>query len=157
MKAHLISSFQRAYRMERWTFFTKSRCNTLYWKKNKDERYIQNWWPIPLLKIDTRFLLKDFVERLKSVFLFSFPLNQTAQVKDKFISKDRGLISDKLQNYGYFKIKRLVSCSLYSKSIWFCQSSFLIFCTWKIWFWWRHYKQGKSSTKISIDIWNGWS
>ena len=67
--------------------FTKTAVMRLIEKKDKDKRYIQNRRSISLLNVVT-------VDWLIKSLPYLLPPNQTAHVKDAFISKGRGTICD---------------------------------------------------------------
>ena len=56
-------------------------------KKDKDKRFIKNWRPIPLLNRDMKIISKILSTRMKNVLLFLISSNQTAHVKNRFISE----------------------------------------------------------------------
>ena len=60
-------------------------------KKDRDRKFVKNWWPISLLNVDTKLLAKSLAEKLKHAFpdLIS---NQTAYVKNRCIGKSDRLI-----------------------------------------------------------------
>ena len=66
-------------------------------KKDKDKRFIKNWRPISLLNTDMKIINKVFSRRIKGVLPYLISSNQTAYVKNRFISKSGRLISDILE------------------------------------------------------------
>ena len=74
-------------------------------KKNIDKKLIKNWRPISLLSIDTKLFSKELAERLKKVLPSLISRNQTAYVKERFISEGSRLISDVLEISDNLKIK----------------------------------------------------
>ena len=63
-------------------------------KKDKDKRFIENWRPISLLNVDAKLISKTLALRLKDVLPSIVSTNQTAYVKNRFISESGRLISD---------------------------------------------------------------
>ena len=47
-------------------------------KKDKDKRFIKNWWPISLLNTDMKIIGKVLSTKIKSVLPFLISSNQTA-------------------------------------------------------------------------------
>ena len=66
-------------------------------KKDKDKRFIKNWRPISLLNTDMKIISKVLSTRIKSVLPYLISSNQTAYVKNRFISKSGRVISDILE------------------------------------------------------------
>ena len=63
-------------------------------KKDRDKRFVKNWRPITLLNVDTKILSKSLAEKRKHTLPELIPSNQTAFVKNRFISESGRLISD---------------------------------------------------------------
>ena len=66
-------------------------------KKDRDKRFVKNWRPISLLNVDTKILSKSLAEKLKHVLPELISSNQTAYVKNRYISKSGRLISDVIE------------------------------------------------------------
>ena len=67
-------------------------------KKDKDKRFIKNWRPISLLNTDVKIISKVLSTRTKGVlFPYLISSNQTAYVKNRFISESGRVISDILE------------------------------------------------------------
>ena len=66
-------------------------------KKDKDKRFIKNWRPILLLNTDMKVISKVLSTRIKNVLPFLISSNQTAYVKNRFISESGRVISDILE------------------------------------------------------------
>ena len=66
-------------------------------KKDRDKRFVKNWQPILLLKVDIKILSKSLAEKLKHVLPELIPSNQTAYVKNWCVSKSGRLISDVIE------------------------------------------------------------
>ena len=56
-------------------------------KKDKDKRFMKNWRPISLLNTDTKIKSKVLSTRIKNVLPCLISSNQTAYVKNSFISE----------------------------------------------------------------------
>ena len=52
---------------EKWHSSTSQRQTVikLIEKKDKDKRFLENWWPFSLLKLDLKTISKTFSEKLK--------------------------------------------------------------------------------------------
>ena len=66
-------------------------------KKDKDKRFMKNWRPISLLNTDTKIKGKVLSTRIKNVLPCLISSNQTAYVKNRFISEGGRVISDILE------------------------------------------------------------
>ena len=66
-------------------------------KKDKDKRFIKNWRPISLLNTDMKIISKVLSKRIKGVSPYLISSNQTAYVKNRFISESGRVISDILE------------------------------------------------------------
>ena len=67
-------------------------------KKNaKDKRFIKNWRPISLLNTDMKIISKVLSTRIKHLLPILISSNQTAYVKNRFISESGRVISDILE------------------------------------------------------------
>ena len=55
-------------------------------KRDKDKKFIKNWWPISLLKTDMKIISKVLSTRIKGVLPYLISSNQTAYVKNRSIS-----------------------------------------------------------------------
>ena len=79
-------------------------------KKDRDKRFIENSRPISLFNVDSKLISKTLALRLKNVLPSLISRNQTAYVKNRFISESGRLISDikdvsdRLNIYGYLII-----------------------------------------------------
>ena len=63
-------------------------------KKDKDKKFIENWRPISLLKVDTKILSKVLASRLKPTLPSIISHDQTAYVPGRFIGESVRLVSD---------------------------------------------------------------
>ena len=66
-------------------------------KRDKDKKFIKNWWPISLLKTDMKIISKVLSTRIKGVLPYLISSNQTAYVKNRSISDSGRLVSDILE------------------------------------------------------------
>ena len=66
-------------------------------KKDKDKRFIKNWRPISLFNTDTKIIIKVLSTRIKNVLPFLICSDQTAYVKNRFISERGRVMSDILE------------------------------------------------------------
>ena len=69
---------------------------------------IKNWHPISLLNVGSKLISKSLANRSQDVMPNLVNKNQSALVNNRFISKDRGLISDILQITDSLQIDRLL-------------------------------------------------
>ena len=63
-------------------------------KNNRYKRFIQYWKSISLLNVDLKIISKVLSEKLKKVLPSLISLQQTADVKNRYICKSGRLISD---------------------------------------------------------------
>ena len=59
-------------------------------KKHRDKRFVRNWWPIPLLNLNTKILSKSLAEKLKHalpelIASFLEQLNAFVRRKDNYL------------------------------------------------------------------------
>ena len=90
----MIQSFNFAYSKQELSSSKKQAVIKLIEKKDKDKRLIENWRPISLLNVDSKLISKTLALRLKNVLTSLISPNQTAYVKNRFISESGRLISD---------------------------------------------------------------
>lgn len=67
---------------------------TLLPKPNKDNRYIENWRPIPLLTSDYKLLTSLFAKRLKPCLEDIISITQSGFIKGRHISNNIRLVLD---------------------------------------------------------------
>ena len=60
---------------------------TLKEKKRKRLLLFRNWWPIPLLNVDTKIMIKVLAARIKVVLPSIIHHNQTGYIKDHYIGE----------------------------------------------------------------------
>ena len=78
-------------------------------KKDKDERYIQNWRPLSLLNTDVKILSKALAQRLKKTLPLLISANQSVFVDGWFISEGGRLISGLLKISDTLKLDGLLA------------------------------------------------
>ena len=69
-------------------------------KKDRDKRFIKNWRPIPLLNTNLKLISKALATRLKDIVPDLISSNQTAYMKNRYISASGRLIYDVLEMDG---------------------------------------------------------
>ena len=62
-------------------------------KKDRKKCFVKNWRLIPLLNVDTKILSKPLAEKLRHALSKLLSSNQTAYVKNQYMSESRRLIS----------------------------------------------------------------
>ena len=103
----MLASVHSAFSSQELSTSQRQAVIKLIEKKDRDKRLIQNWRPISLLNIDSKLITKALAARLKNVLPTLISSNQTAYVKNRFISEGGRLIydilemSDLLQEEGY--------------------------------------------------------
>ena len=102
VKAPLLLAIEKAYLVKQLSASQKQAEINLTEKKGRDKRYIQNWPPISLLKVDAKLISKALAERLKNVLPEIMSPNQNAYVKNRCIIKGGRLISDLLEMERFF-------------------------------------------------------
>ena len=80
-KASLLCSVDKAFKVGELNTSQKQAVLKLIEKKDKYKRLIKNWRPISLLNVDTKFVSKVLVERLKTTFRSLTSTNQTTLFK----------------------------------------------------------------------------
>ena len=100
--APLLLAIEKAYLVKQLSASQKQAEINLTEKKGRDKRYIQNWPPISLLKVDAKLISKALAERLKNVLPEIMSPNQNAYVKNRCIIKGGRLISDLLEMERFF-------------------------------------------------------
>ena len=97
VKKLFLASFHKAYLNQEISTSQKQAVIKMLEKKDKDKRFTKNWRPISLLNIDTKIIRKVLSTRIKSVLPFLISSNQTAYVRNRFISESGILIPDILE------------------------------------------------------------
>ena len=80
------------------SYFSKKTNYKTTSKKERDKRFVKNWWPISSLNVDIKILSRSFAEKLKHCLHELISSNQTAYVKNWCISESGRLISDVIEN-----------------------------------------------------------
>ena len=94
IKTFFISSIKKSKEIKELCPSQRQAVIKLIEKKGRDKRFIKNWRPISLLNVDTKLISKVLSERIKNVLPSIISENQTAYVKNRFISEGRRLIDD---------------------------------------------------------------
>ena len=90
----LLASIHQAFLNQELSASQKQAVIKMLEKKDKDKRFIKNWSPISLLNTDTKIISKVLSTGIKGVLPYLISSNQTAYVKNRFISESGRLISD---------------------------------------------------------------
>ena len=90
----LLASIHQAFLNQELSASQKQAVIKMFEKKDKDKRFIKNWSPISLLNTDTKIISKVLSTGIKGVLPYLISSNQTAYVKNRFISESGRLISD---------------------------------------------------------------
>ena len=93
----LMQSINNSFYINELSNSQKQAVIKLIEKKDKDKRLIKNWRPISLLNVDAKLISKALANKLKNVIPSLVSANQTAFVKDRYISEGGRLISDILE------------------------------------------------------------
>ena len=96
LKKALCASIAKAFHRGELSHSQKQTLIKLIEKKDRDKKFIKNWRPISLLNIDTKRISKVLAERLKNILPSLISSDQTAYVKERFISECGMLIYDVL-------------------------------------------------------------
>ena len=97
IKNPLLASIHRAFVNQELSSYQKQAVMKMLGKKDKDKRFIKNWRPISLLNTDMKIISKVLSTRIKGVLPYLISSNQTAYVKNRFISESGRVISDILE------------------------------------------------------------
>ena len=66
-------------------------------RKGKDKRYLKNWRPISLIKVDAKIASKAIAFRIRKLITNLIHSDQTAYIKVRYIGESVSLISDILE------------------------------------------------------------
>ena len=77
-------------------------------KKKTDKRFIKNWRPISLLNTDLKMISKALATRLKDILPHLISSNQTAYVKNRYVSESGRLIYDVIETASFLNKKVLL-------------------------------------------------
>ena len=97
VKKPFLASINKAFLNQELSTSQKQAVIKMLEKKDKDKRFIKNWRPISLLNTDMKIISKVLSTRIKGVLPYLISSNQTAYVKNRFISESGRLISDILE------------------------------------------------------------
>ena len=87
LKKPFMYAIQKSYNIKQLCVSQRQAVIKLVEEKGRDKRFIKNWRPISLLKVDTKLISKVLAERLKNVLPDIISKNQTAYVNNRFISE----------------------------------------------------------------------
>ena len=96
-KKLFLASIHKAFLNQELSTSQKQAVIKMLEKKDKDKRFIKNWRPISLLNTDMKIISKVLSTRIKGVLPYLISSNQTAYVKNRFISESGRVISDILE------------------------------------------------------------
>ena len=105
LKKPLCASITKAFHRSELSHSQKQAVIKLREKKDRDKEFIKNWRPILLLNINTELISKVLAERLKNVLPSLISSDQTASLKERFISEGGRLTSDVLEICDKLQIK----------------------------------------------------
>ena len=103
IKTFFTSSIKKSKEIKELCLSQRQAVIKLIEKKGRDKKFIKNWRPISLLNVDTKLISKVLSERIKNVLPSIISENQTAYVKNRFISEGGRLIDDLLEFCDTFK------------------------------------------------------
>ena len=96
-KSCFLASIHKAFLNKELSTSQKQAVIKMLEKKDKDKRFIKNWRPISLLNTDMKIISNVLSTRIKGVLPYLISSNQTAYVKNRFISESGRVISDILE------------------------------------------------------------
>ena len=96
-KKLFLASIHKAFLNQELSTSQKQAVIKMLEKKDKDKRFIKNWRPISLLNTNMKIISKVLSTRIKGVLPYLISSNQTAYVKNRFISESGRVISDILE------------------------------------------------------------
>ena len=97
VKKPFLASIHKAFLNQELSTSQKQTVIKMLEKKDKGKRFIRNWRPISLFNTDMKIISKVLSTRTKGVLPYLISSNQTAYVKNSFISKSGRVISDILE------------------------------------------------------------
>ena len=97
IKKRFLTSIDKAFLNQELSTSQKQAVIKILEKKDKDKRFIKNWRPISLLNTMDMKIISVLSTKIKSVLRFLISSNQTAYVKNRFISEGGRVISDILE------------------------------------------------------------
>ena len=90
LKKPFLASIHKGFLNQELSTSQKQAVIKMLEKKDKDKRFIKNW----RLNTDMKIISKVLSTRIKGVLPYLISSNQTAYVKNRFISESGRLISD---------------------------------------------------------------
>ena len=108
IKNPFLASLRRAFLNQELSSSQKQAIIEMLGKKDKDKRFIKNWRLISLLNADMKIINKVLSTRIKNVPPFLISSNQTAYVKNSFVSESGRVILDILEMLNAFAIEGLL-------------------------------------------------
>ena len=108
VKEPLCASIQQSFIVGELSTSQKQAIIKLFEKKDRDKRFIKNWQPISLLKVDMKLISKVLTSLLKSVIFTIVNENEVAYVNNRFISENGRLTSDVLKITNSLDIEELL-------------------------------------------------
>ena len=97
VKNSLLASIYKEFLNQELSTSQKQALIKILEKKNEDKRFIKNWRPVPLLNKNMEIISKVLSTKIKGVLPYLISSNQTAYVKNRFLSENGRLISDILE------------------------------------------------------------
>ena len=97
LKEIFVDSVREAKEIEHLSTFQRQAIIESIGKKDRDKRFIKNWWPVSLLNVDSKIISKAVSEKLKQVLPDLIFSQQTAYVKNRNIGESENLISDEIE------------------------------------------------------------
>ena len=97
VKNSLLASIYKEFLNQKLSTSQKQALIKILEKKNEDKRFIKNWRPVPLLNKNMEIISKVLSTKIKGVLPYLISSNQTAYVKNRFLSENGRLISDILE------------------------------------------------------------
>ena len=97
IKNPFLASIHKAFLNQELSSSQKQAVIKMLEKKDKDKRFSKTWRPITLFNTAMQTMSKVFSRRTKNVLPFLISSNQTAYVKNRFISESESVTSDILK------------------------------------------------------------
>ena len=97
IKNPFLASIHKAFLNQELSSSQKQAVIKMLEKKDKGKRFINTWRPISLFNTAMKTMSKVFSRKTKKVLPFLISSNQTAYVKNRFISESGRVISDILK------------------------------------------------------------
>ena len=94
----MLRTFNHSFSKGELSSSQKQAIITLIQKKERDTRFIKNWWPISLLNVDLKVASKALAFRMRQVIPLLIHPNQTAYVKGRYVGESVRIIEDILDH-----------------------------------------------------------